>query len=744
MTSQKVYDVSTSIDHFDEEFFAHEVCRCISKKGYCSIDLGVTGESLRSLQDDIKRLDLLARFKTPAAEIREGLLGERGSCRIAELALPDASQGDCTSLHGIDQEMSNMASALSPLTEWYLGFELQNRSRAVVHETGDGAISSPPVELKEGLAWMNTFEWHRLMALFFIGPVAGTLTMQPFDDEDALSHRVQTQPGMWLLLRADLLSHVYEAPEVSHVLTVWFLQSSTDAPRWRLKSKFPLVPVAKKLDELLAENMRVLQEQFEQDEFEQIVSRSVQHASNHMFHRGMQVAVRGMHCKHPGGGQDPQTYWQVSLSGSDCATKVPFARWDDRFDVHILDEGEEPRPSTRHGSFLDGIEFFDNKFFGISIAESATMDPTQRLILEVAYETFHSAGFSKNQLMRSFTGVYTGAGTPEWNQVHTTEGPLGATSGSLAITSNRISYLLGLNGPNFSMNTEGAGALLAISIASDTLQINRRQNDQAIALGADLMLAPANFARDIRAGLLSVHGRAMSFDDSADGYIRSDGVGGVFLSPLMKEIDGQRVLDEDQSLYGIISGTHSSNVGRTSTLGAPSAPADQTLIRDCVRKADINPLDVDYVETWGQGTHLHDAVEASALTRAYRYCETDEDQEMLSVGCVKGNLGNALTAAGTMQFIKVMVALSWGLMSPLLHLRLLNEHISFDESLTFCTDLSHFRMNSAFCGITAKGVLHLWFLVLLAGAAHGGCWPREVRLHRDLGRELLRTVPDPS
>ena len=72
-----------------------------------------------------------------------------------------------------------------------------------------------------------------------------------------------------------------------------------------------------------------------------------------------------------------------------------------------------------------------------------------------------------------------------------------------------------------------------------------------------------------------------------------------------------------------------------------------------MRKADINPLDVDYVETWGQGTHLHDAVEASALTRAYRYRETDEDQEMLSVGCVKGNLGNALTAAGTMQFIKV-------------------------------------------------------------------------------------------
>ena len=67
-----------------------------------------------------------------------------------------------------------------------------------------------------------------------------------------------------------------------------------------------------------------------------------------------------------------------------------------------------------HGSFIDGIELFDNKFFGISPVESRGMDPGQRHILETSYEALYFSGFQKKSLMRSLIGVYIGAATSEF------------------------------------------------------------------------------------------------------------------------------------------------------------------------------------------------------------------------------------------------------------------------------------------------------------------------------------------
>ena len=38
---------------------------------------------------------------------------------------------------------------------------------------------------------------------------------------------------------------------------------------------------------------------------------------------------------------------------------------------------------SRHGAFLEGIDQFDNEFFGIAAREAVSMDPPQRLLLEL-------------------------------------------------------------------------------------------------------------------------------------------------------------------------------------------------------------------------------------------------------------------------------------------------------------------------------------------------------------------------
>ena len=103
---------------------------------------------------------------------------------------------------------------------------------------------------------------------------------------------------------------------------------------------------------------------------------------------------------------------------------------------------------------MDGVEEFDNAFFDISAAEAAVMDPQQRLLLETAYASLHDAAFSKASLMSSRIGVFVGQSNNGWagnalSEVTVFTGP----AVSSAITANRLSFVLGLQGPSSTVQT---------------------------------------------------------------------------------------------------------------------------------------------------------------------------------------------------------------------------------------------------------------------------------------------------
>ncbi|TYK78990.1 hypothetical protein E0F50_09905, partial [Streptococcus pyogenes] len=64
---------------------------------------------------------------------------------------------------------------------------------------------------------------------------------------------------------------------------------------------------------------------------------------------------------------------------------------------------------VRAGGFLqEAIDTFDAAFFSISPREAATLDPQQRLLAEVAWESLEDAGLPADKLAGSPTGVYVG------------------------------------------------------------------------------------------------------------------------------------------------------------------------------------------------------------------------------------------------------------------------------------------------------------------------------------------------
>jgi acyl transferase domain-containing protein len=98
------------------------------------------------------------------------------------------------------------------------------------------------------------------------------------------------------------------------------------------------------------------------------------------------------------------------------------------------------------------LDLFDHSFFRIAFIEACTMDPQQKLLLEVGYDAFYAAGYTKSQLSGFTSAVYVGCGGPVFGLTAVQDSsPTDATGVSSAIFANQALYFLGLGGVSASI-----------------------------------------------------------------------------------------------------------------------------------------------------------------------------------------------------------------------------------------------------------------------------------------------------
>ena len=193
---------------------------------------------------------------------------------------------------------------------------------------------------------------------------------------------------------------------------------------------------------------------------------------------------------------------------------------------------EQQKVGLRHwseGGFLHNAASFDNEFFGISPGEALAMDPQQRLLLEMSWEALERAGIVPASLHGHPVGVYVGAFSSGYlttleNVPEDTMEHLGVGSAP-AVTSGRISFVLGLEGPTFTVDTGCSSSSVAIDLASQALR--QGECSLAIAGGITVMTFPV-VKPEIGVGA-SNDGRCRSFAASADGTGWGEGGGVVLL-----------------------------------------------------------------------------------------------------------------------------------------------------------------------------------------------------------------------
>ncbi len=387
--------------------------------------------------------------------------------------------------------------------------------------------------------------------------------------------------------------------------------------------------------------------------------------------RSLPIAIIGLACRLPKS-PNADAFWRALCKGEDAITETPSARWNvDAFydaDVHAPD-----KMNTRWGGFLDQVDQFDPLFFGISPREAAEMDPQQRLMLELSWEALEDSGIPVDALAATQTGVFFGVmwsdyariagGRPDAIVQHT------GTGQDLSIIPARISYTLGLRGPSVAVSTASSSSLVAVHMACQSL--SNGESTLALAGGVNLILAPESTIAMSKLGTMARDGRSKAFDARADGYVRGEGGGVVVLKPL------SLALEDGDPIYCVIRGSAVNNNGFGDGLLAPSAGAQEALLREAYARAGVNPADVGYVEAHGTGTALGDRIEASALGAVLGAGRPAE--RPVHIGSAKTNIGHLESAAGVAGLIKAALALKHRVLPPNLHFKEPNPDIPFGE-----------------------------------------------------------------
>jgi acyl transferase domain-containing protein len=383
------------------------------------------------------------------------------------------------------------------------------------------------------------------------------------------------------------------------------------------------------------------------------------------------LALVGIGCRFPGGVRNAESFWNLIASGTSAITEVPADRWNaDRY-YHAEPLATE-RMVTKWGGFVDQLKDFDASFWGVSPREAMRMDPQQRWLLEAAWEAIEDAGIPPASLRGSTTGVFVGISAADYLtvqlsdkhhiDVHTNSG------GTLSIAANRVSYMLDLRGPSVAVDTACSSALVAVSLACQAIWSGKC--DGALAGGANALISPNSSIGFSKAGMLSPSGQCFAFDERANGYVRGEGAGLVYLKTL------SRAQRDGDHIYAVVRSAVVNSDGHTSSMTVPGMESQVTMLRQAYREAGIRPQDVDYVEAHGTGTPVGDPIESEALGRVLGAGRADDNKCLM--GSVKTNIGHLESGSGIAGMIKAALVLDHRMIPPNQNFKTPNPRIPFN------------------------------------------------------------------
>src|SRR5690242_12220584 len=229
-----------------------------------------------------------------------------------------------------------------------------------------------------------------------------------------------------------------------------------------------------------------------------------------------------------------------------------------------------------------------------------------------------------------------------------------SASGQLAIS-------LGIKGLNYAVVSACATGSHAIGEAAEI--IKRGDADAVLAGGAEACMHPL-----ILAGFTAMRGLAVEnehpphasrpFDATRAGFVMGEGACVLVLEDL------DAALERGARVYAEVLGYGGSNDAHHMAQPEPEATGVADMMRSALRRANVEPERVGYINAHGTSTPLGDLAETKAIKDVFG----DHAYE-LAVSSTKSVMGHTFGAAGAIEAMMCVLALYEGVIPPTINYR---------------------------------------------------------------------------
>ncbi|HXF54930.1 MAG TPA: beta-ketoacyl-ACP synthase II [Hyphomicrobiaceae bacterium] len=357
-----------------------------------------------------------------------------------------------------------------------------------------------------------------------------------------------------------------------------------------------------------------------------------------------------------------ETSWSRLIAGESGARRI------EEFDVSDL--------SCQIACFVPRGSLADGKFNPddwMEPKESRKVDDFILYAVAAATQALNDAGFkAETPAQQDRAGVLIGSGIGGLNGIAETSillkergprrvSPFFIPGRLINLASGYVSIRNQLKGPNHAVVTACSTGAHAIGDAARLIALD--DADVMVAGGAEspiCRLAIAGFAacRALSTGFNDRPKQASRpYDRDRDGFVMGEGAGIVVLEELEHaRARGARIYAEVIG-YGLS--------GDAYHITAPAEDGDGAFrcMRAAVKRAGIDPGDIDYVNAHGTSTPMGDEIELGAVERLF-----GNAAGKLAMSSTKSAIGHLLGAAGAVEAIFSVLALRDGVAPPTLNL----------------------------------------------------------------------------
>ncbi|MBN1693227.1 MAG: beta-ketoacyl-ACP synthase II [Dehalococcoidales bacterium] len=303
----------------------------------------------------------------------------------------------------------------------------------------------------------------------------------------------------------------------------------------------------------------------------------------------------------------------------------------------------------------------------INRKEIRRMDRFAQLAVAAGFEAVKDANLKIDESNKDDIGVFIGSGigglTTLFNQARilVEKGP-NRVSPFLApmmisdIAAAQISIALGVRGPNMCMTSACSSGSDAIGLAVEYIKNGIAQ--VMIAGGAEAIINPMGITAFSQLKALSTRNDAPEkasrpFDKERDGFILSEGSVVLILETLDHALKrGTNILAEVAG-YGATADSY--HVTQPMESGEGAAKAMQL----AMKRGNIKPEEIDYINAHGTSTQLNDAMETKAIKIAF-----GERAYKIPVSSTKSMTGHLIGCAGSLEPAVCIMTILKGIVPP--------------------------------------------------------------------------------